>query len=423
MQTEVVDVASLQGREAVQLPAQQPVIASDAPDQSDLLPDLLDAPTGSVPPEENPVETEELASLVGLTPPLPELSENVEILEPNLVRPAPNVLASALALDPPTIPLSITGSQPRPEANPTFTRYQHTPLLFGTAFSLSDEDAAELYSIDSLINAVLTSPRPPVVSIQPVALISPEPAGSNGDHGPLPVRIAAYQPEPQGPGIALANPGLSRPDPMGVLDFVIPSPGPALTEPDADGVQTAALNPDAQADIALVPEPSQPVSIEPRAEPTDPIEPVLPPVEETEAPEAISGGGNGAEFRLYAPNSVPADTVNTVVTDLTASGHALNGTARVGFGIRQSNVRFYHRQDAARAAALAEDAGALLRDFTGSGTKTPRGIIELWLAGKGSGGSAIKRTTRKSRVTAPANNQVNKLKNQVLRKLRTATNQ
>ncbi|WP_170409164.1 hypothetical protein [Ruegeria atlantica] len=128
-------------------------------------------------------------------------------------------------------------------------------------------------------------------------------------------------------------------------------------------------------------------------------------------------------FRLYAPSNVPQGVVDSVVTNLTSTGHELSGQARVGFGITQSNVRFYHKQDEERAAALAKDAGALLRDFTGANVKTPSGIIELWLSGEGSGVARVKRTAPRSTVRAQAPSRVNRLRSQVLSKLKKATTQ
>ncbi|RBW62101.1 hypothetical protein [Ruegeria sp. A3M17] len=158
--------------------------------------------------------------------------------------------------------------------------------------------------------------------------------------------------------------------------------------------------------------------------PSKPIERTALPDEAITPPEPESVPANTeVAFRIYAPTNVPQDVVDSVVTNLTSTGHELSGQARVGFGITQSNVRFYHKQDEERATALARDSGALLRDFTGSNVKTPSGIIELWLAGEGSGVAAVKRTTTRSTARAKTPNRVNRLKSQVLSKLKKATTQ
>ncbi len=158
--------------------------------------------------------------------------------------------------------------------------------------------------------------------------------------------------------------------------------------------------------------------------PSKPIERTTLPDEAITPSEPEPAPANSVvAFRIYAPTNVPQGVVDSMVTNLTSTGHELNGQARVGFGITQSNVRFYHKQDEERAAALARDSGALLRDFTGANVKTPNGIIELWLAGEGSGVAAVKRTTTRSTSSAQSPNRVNRLKSQVLSKLKKATTQ
>ncbi|WP_158506999.1 hypothetical protein [Ruegeria atlantica] len=151
--------------------------------------------------------------------------------------------------------------------------------------------------------------------------------------------------------------------------------------------------------------------------PAPPNDVVIPPEPEPIPTNAV------VAFRLYSPANVPQSVLDSVVTNLKSTGHKLSGQARVGFKITQSNVRFYHKQDEERAAALARDSGALLRDFTGSNVKTPSGIIELWLAGEGSGVAGVKQTNTRSTARTQAPNRVNQLKSQVLNKLKKATTQ
>ncbi|SFC23717.1 hypothetical protein [Tropicimonas isoalkanivorans] len=144
------------------------------------------------------------------------------------------------------------------------------------------------------------------------------------------------------------------------------------------------------------------------------------------------------QIRLFAPGGVAEATVGALTAELNAVGYELRSSARVGFSISQSNVRYYHTQDAALAAALAEDTGALLRDFTSKGASVPPGTVELWLAGESGGAAPAKPkpaasqavarqpTVRQPTVRQPtrsATRRSENLRNRVIQKLRSATNQ
>ncbi|WP_068112985.1 hypothetical protein [Tropicimonas marinistellae] len=138
-----------------------------------------------------------------------------------------------------------------------------------------------------------------------------------------------------------------------------------------------------------------------------------------------------ATITLFAPGSVSDAAVGSLRADLVSSGYDLSSPARVNFSISKSNVRYYHAEDAAVAASLAADSGALLRDFTGSGSSAPPGTIELWLAGKPGGGAtaapkpAKKASTNTVRRQARPNNsqKTAALRSQVIQKLKSATSQ
>lgn len=89
------------------------------------------------------------------------------------------------------------------------------------------------------------------------------------------------------------------------------------------------------------------------------------------------------EVFLFVPARVSADARGKAL-DVLAGGRArVVSTARVGFSVKQTHVRYYHPDDAEKAMLAADALDAISRDFTGSATKTRPGQIEVYLAGKG----------------------------------------
>lgn len=94
----------------------------------------------------------------------------------------------------------------------------------------------------------------------------------------------------------------------------------------------------------------------------------------------------GLEVSLFVPSRVSQETRNRAL-ELLARGQAtVVATARVGYRVRETQVRFYHPDDAENAAMAADALGGIARDFTSSGSKTRPGRIEVYL--EGSGGNA-----------------------------------
>ncbi|MEW2917020.1 hypothetical protein AB1A64_08100 [Ruegeria sp. ANG10] len=328
------------------------------------------------------------------------VSSSTEVVEPSASSVPPSVLSFVAALEPPLLPVGGAGDLPKQDANPSFLPYELEPELFATRIALVDEISTTFDPLAISIDQIIPPQRAPSVSSQIVSLQSPVALEAAEDHQLPSILIQVPQPDrplvgnpaerplkvvSSDPSILLEDVALSPPTPRALTLKQVPNP--------LDSTTAAALPAE---DIAALP-----------GEDADPLKP------------SASGG---ASFRLYAPNKIPNDAVDSFVAELTTTGHELSGTARVGYKVSQSNVRFYHRQDAAKAAALAKDAGALLRDFTGSKSKTPTGVIELYLAGEGLGQAPVKRVAKKSRRTTTQSSPVNRLKSQVLKKLRTTTN-
>lgn len=231
---------------------------------------------------------------------------------------------------------------------------------------------------------------------------------------PKEIAVAFAAPAVAAPGAAAEQPGRAA------LDALRPSRPLANAKVDAERIPMQVLpDPDAPvrplARAAIVPEPGVLAGL-PDAETVTGRETSLAP---------------GVQISLFAPGSLAGGEVEAMVARLSGAGFDLSDPSRVGFSISQSNIRYYHAQDAEVAAAVAEASGALLRDFTGSGSSAPPGTIELWLAGDG-GGAAVAASqppARKAAAAKPVNRQPSaadrtaRLRSQVINKLRSATSQ
>ncbi|WP_209598513.1 hypothetical protein [Ruegeria sp. HKCCSP351] len=89
------------------------------------------------------------------------------------------------------------------------------------------------------------------------------------------------------------------------------------------------------------------------------------------------------EVSLFVPSRVSQETSNRALELLARSQATVVATARVGYRVRETQVRFYHPDDAENAAMAADALGGIARDFTSSGSKTRPGRIEVYLEGSG----------------------------------------
>ncbi|WP_108859019.1 hypothetical protein [Ruegeria sp. Alg231-54] len=395
---------------------------------------VFDTSSESNLPDGDTAASQDLASLSLL---LSVSSEQSGGIKPELSRLAPSVRSFVPTLVQPPLPITLLSYRPRQELNLGFVRLQSTPEIFSTSVAVLETTVTVARPEEFLkgvnVAATPTTMRPPVVPIQPgvldytetqvsldVLLTEPE-SGYQPEQGLQTSESTgsdiAVRPEGTSLAVEIAQPLPYEPQPEPVELAALPTapkpidaPAPLMT-PAAYETSLALRAPV----LSAIPSPLE--------SPVLPLTPPLlndaiTPLEPEPAPANVS-----VAYRIYAPTNVPQSVVDSVVTNLTSTGHKLNGQARVGFKITQSNVRFYHKQDEERAAALARDSGALLRDFTGSNVKTPSGIVELWLAGKGSDVTRVKQTNTLSTARTQAPNRVNQLKSQVLSKLKKATTQ
>lgn len=124
---------------------------------------------------------------------------------------------------------------------------------------------------------------------------------------------------------------------------------------------------------------------------------------------------------VNAPASLTDSEVEALVAGLGAEGFVVAEPARVGVTVKQSNVRYFHPEDADAAAAVAAALGALVRDFTDFSPAPPAGAIEVWLAGRETASaSAQTAAPRKARqaTTRPQQTELEALRDRILRQLR-----
>ncbi|MEL6643550.1 MAG: hypothetical protein AAFQ79_06415 [Pseudomonadota bacterium] len=84
---------------------------------------------------------------------------------------------------------------------------------------------------------------------------------------------------------------------------------------------------------------------------------------------------------VHAPRSAQVAAL-TAQAILQTSGLTVSLTDPVNFGIRTSNVRYFHAEDRAAAVQVARLLGAELRDFTTFRPSPRIGTVEVWVAGR-----------------------------------------
>ena len=368
--------------------------------------DIAQEPTR---PEPGPVATGDANGFASLKPPASNSSESTGIFKTGLQRSAPNVAPVTLTLDPPSAPVDRLILEPWPEADATPVAYRIVP----TSPNATDlaADAPLQFAFGDLLEATRIPAAPPSISLQPAALRDHEGWEQQS------LEEAPKVPDSEEVLILRGVPGSAQK----ALPPVVDQPErPFAIDTITNVLRTASSDPAVQIqDLALGSDVAEPRFLRPEPRVQVPQDSVDLPEASVEPPVTVARG-DGAEFRLFAPRGVSEGVVDSIVSTLGATGHRAADIDRVGFGISQSNVRFYHRQDAEKARALAEASGAVLRDFTGSGIAAPLGVIELWLAGESSGRAAAASPSRSSNRSVPANTQVEQLRSQVLNKLKTA---
>jgi hypothetical protein len=176
------------------------------------------------------------------------------------------------------------------------------------------------------------------------------------------------------------------------LDAPEPEDGPAVLTASAP-IAAEAWRPTA----LLAPEPSPPVPLEVSALPAVVrLEPVpalpappsadrLPPPEVGDAAVATvaAPAGPRPQVALHLSPGLPQTAIYAAQAAVTEAGLDLAGTSIARFGVAESEVRFFHDEDAAEAARISDGLDARPRDFSAYRPAPPPGTLEVWLAQDG----------------------------------------
>lgn len=215
--------------------------------------------------------------------------------------------------------------------------------------------------------------------VEPPQLGAPAPAASNPKAAAmvqLPVAEAPVTvhsvPAPPPPAADAIQVTLSK----GVAD------PPAAIPPAAPVIAAAPPEPPV-ADLAPPPPPVQ------TAESAEPVSP--PPATPRPDPRKVALLDTTSTLRLHVPQKPAGPAAASATAALREAGFTDVVVARSPFTIRETQVRYYHKQDAGAAALAAGQTGALLRDFTGYAPKPALGVIEIWMAGSSPGAGTTTR--------------------------------
>ena len=92
---------------------------------------------------------------------------------------------------------------------------------------------------------------------------------------------------------------------------------------------------------------------------------------------------NPLRVTILVPSAADLGEAEGIASDTQARGHDLARVLEVDLSISSSNVRYFHAEDRAEAARLAEAYGAEIKDFTWFRPTPERGTTEIWLSGSG----------------------------------------
>ncbi|TMV04211.1 hypothetical protein FGK63_18155 [Ruegeria sediminis] len=417
-QTELAATPPQQGAQDPQLSTRQP--ASTDETQSAAVQEARPVDAPQRPPQDQPIPSSGTSSntLASLTPTLPVSPELTAQKEPSIQKPVVTpIQASVKPLIPTEITADVSGVAIQRWVEADDSTHPLRAEVLGAEIIQGGETAAQADRILWLAKEATALPQLPDVTVQLASLNSGDESFLILEQMSADVALAPKArvlTDDSDRPIAASISALEQSD----WQEVALSVGSAWKGPVAKAPDTSIETP--RAAYFSVGPPVRSARLRPL--PEKPFDQAT-PVAAIPVPHGASVQAKGAAVMLFAPSSLSSDTVEAIARKLEQTGHELNKTARVGFGISQSNVRYYHEQDAAQAAALAKDAGATLRDFTGAKTKTPAGLIELWLAGESVGAAPAKPKPKKSRSTSRSASPAVNLRNQVIQKLRRTTNQ
>lgn len=131
----------------------------------------------------------------------------------------------------------------------------------------------------------------------------------------------------------------------------------------------------------------------------------------------------GVSIVLHAPTSLTDDEIGAATEALMTEGFEPDDAKPFDFKISETNVRYFSPEDKDAAAAVAQALDARLRDFTAFSPRPPAGMIEVWLAGRGSAPltPVVKAQAPKKVRATPSRSAVDTLKSRLVQQLRAGS--
>jgi hypothetical protein len=104
------------------------------------------------------------------------------------------------------------------------------------------------------------------------------------------------------------------------------------------------------------------------------------------APVARDGG---LTIVMHIPNRADDDVARSMVEVAARAGFTIDRTVPAPFSVSQTNIRYFHAEDAEASMALANSVDGIARDFTSFRPTPAAGIVEVWVAGRGVGAPTV----------------------------------
>lgn len=270
--------------------------------------------------------------------------------------------------------------------------------------------------------AVEAMPGIPLQSDLPAAALEapwrPQAPDRGAERAPVVARAIAPAPLREGAFRLAGAVGADAMPATGPWAFVLPPDvDVALVSfqgPVADG-RTAAPAARIGAPPSSVPAPgavgATAIDPDPGFETTALLPPAAPPPAEA---DALVPGAAAVLVHLNAPETVPEGDLDSVTGGLAEAGVAIAKVNRVGFKVSETQIRYFHADNAETATALADLFGGRARDFTNFRPTPPEGTLEVYLAGDRVAPPPRPQATRRSAQPS----ELDRLRDRIVQRLR-----
>ncbi|MCA8878880.1 MAG: hypothetical protein KDA73_02770 [Rhodobacteraceae bacterium] len=120
----------------------------------------------------------------------------------------------------------------------------------------------------------------------------------------------------------------------------------------------------------------------------------------TAGPVNAIPGADSLRLAVHVPTGANSAEVSAIHAALNAAGFSEWAPLPVGFAVSETQVRYYHSEDATAAQVIAARINGRARDFTHYSPQPLPGTVEIWVAGEGSGtGSGAGRSRSSTTVS------------------------